>query len=522
MAVGAQHGRQPAALTTQVRAQGHVLQHAALAQQAHVLEGAAQAQPGEVARGLAGHGLAHQAHGAAGGVVHAGDHVEEGALAGTVGADQRVHLAGLDVEVDGVVGHQAGEALGDFAGIQHHLAGGRQRALRQRRGGGLGAGAGRRPDEAACGAGDQRPQAVGGALQHQQHQEAEHHDLEVAAGAQQLGQHVLQLGLQQRDQRGAQHRAPQVARAADHGHEQVFDADVEVERRRVDEALQVRVEPARHRRQQRRQHEQFDALLRRVDAHRLGHHTPALERADGAALARIQQVVHGPDAQQQQHPDEHSQHARRGHVEPEQAERRQAAHPRVAAQRLQVAEDVIQAQTPGDGAQRQVVPRQAQRDRAQQPGDHRRHHQPQQQTQPGHQASRDGGQRLLHARVGGDPGRGVGAQADEGGLAEGGHAADPGQQHQAHGHHRIQADVVQQRDGERRQKGPGQRQQRDEDPCDVPGGHSSSSTWCVFIERHHSTGMIRVNTMTSLNALAQNDEKDSSCPTSSEPASASG
>jgi hypothetical protein len=41
-------------------------------------------------------------------------------------------------------------------------------------------------------------------------------------------------------------------------------------------------------------------------------------------------------------------------------------------------------------------------------------------------------------------------------------------------------------------------------------------------ERHQSTGMIRVNTMTSLKALAQNEEKDSSRPTSNAPTTASG
>ena len=40
--------------------------------------------------------------------------------------------------------------------------------------------------------------------------------------------------------------------------------------------------------------------------------------------------------------------------------------------------------------------------------------------------------------------------------------------------------------------------------------------------RHSSTGMISVNTITSLNALAQNDENDSSSPTSSAPAAATG
>ena len=55
-----------------------------------------------------------------------------------------------------------------------------------------------------------------------------------------------------------------------------------------------------------------------------------------------------------------------------------------------------------------------------------------------------------------------------------------------------------------------------------PGFHSSSS-WCVVVRlRHSSTGMISVKTMTSLNALAQNDENDSMRPTKSAPAAAIG
>ena len=46
--------------------------------------------------------------------------------------------------------------------------------------------------------------------------------------------------------------------------------------------------------------------------------------------------------------------------------------------------------------------------------------------------------------------------------------------------------------------------------------------WCVVRLRHSSTGMISVNTITSLKPLAQNDAKASSSPTSSAPAAASG
>jgi hypothetical protein len=46
--------------------------------------------------------------------------------------------------------------------------------------------------------------------------------------------------------------------------------------------------------------------------------------------------------------------------------------------------------------------------------------------------------------------------------------------------------------------------------------------WRLLSERQISTGMISVKTITSLYALAQNDDYDSSSPTSSDPAAASG
>jgi hypothetical protein len=61
---------------------------------------------------------------------------------------------------------------------------------------------------------------------------------------------------------------------ADHGHEQVLDALVDAERRRIDEALQVRVEPAGDAREQCRVHEHHDLESRRVDAEGLDHVEP--------------------------------------------------------------------------------------------------------------------------------------------------------------------------------------------------------------------------------------------------------
>ena len=211
-----------------------------------MLEGAAQAARREVARGLAGHGLAQQPDLACGRIVDARDHVEEGALAGAVGPDQRMHLAGLDVIATALLATRPPKRLVTRSASSSSFAGGRQLAAVAAPAPALASPAAGL-QEAAGDACQRRPQALGEALQHEQHQEAEDDHLEIAAGAQQLRQQVLQLLLEQRDQGRAEHRAPQVARAADHRHEQVLDADVEVERRRVHEALQVRVEPARQR-----------------------------------------------------------------------------------------------------------------------------------------------------------------------------------------------------------------------------------------------------------------------------------
>ena len=96
--------------------------------------------------------------------------------------------------------------------------------------------------------------------------------------------------LEDREDRRADQRAPDVARAADHGHEQVLDAGVQRERRRVDEALHVRVQPARHAGEQRGE---TKTIMREagVDAERLGHHHAAPQRADRAARARVEQVL---------------------------------------------------------------------------------------------------------------------------------------------------------------------------------------------------------------------------------------
>ena len=112
--------------------------------------------------------------------------------------------------------------------------------------------------------------------------------------------------------------------------------------------------------------------------------------------------------------------------------------PVVPAEPLEVAEQVVEADAPGDGAERQVVAGQAQRERRRGPA-----RRPRSSASPP-AASSHGDQ----PAGGGQIGRRVGAEADERRLPERGQAADAGQQHEPERDDAGQADVVRQRDRE--------------------------------------------------------------------------
>ena len=103
-------------------------------------------------------------------------------------------------------------------------------------------------------------------------------------------QHALQNVLQDGDDARAQHRAPDVAGAADHGDEQILDAGVETERGRIHEQLEVRVEPAGQAGQHRGMDEDQQLHPRGRHAERFRRHMSAPQRAHGAAGARVEQV----------------------------------------------------------------------------------------------------------------------------------------------------------------------------------------------------------------------------------------
>jgi len=82
------------------RARHHVLQHAHARERLHDLKGSRQAAAGSLERALSGHIGTAEEHVSPGGALHAGDHVDEGGLAGAVGPDQRNDLALLERKAD--------------------------------------------------------------------------------------------------------------------------------------------------------------------------------------------------------------------------------------------------------------------------------------------------------------------------------------------------------------------------------------------------------------------------------------
>ena len=192
-----------------------------------------------------------------------------------------------------------------------------------------------------------------------------------------------------------------------------------------------------------------------VDAHRLGHRRAALDRAQGAAGARVEQVRDRHRGQDDDDPEQVEEAAPGAERDAEERQRRDAEQAVVLAEEVEVAEQVEQAQAPGDRRQRQVVARHAQRHPREDERGERGDGQADPDREPGRDAVGEGQVR-----------RGVRAHADERRLAEGGQAGDPGEQHQADHDQRVEADVVRLRDQElvaRRRQHRHQRQRDDED-----------------------------------------------------------
>ncbi len=113
----AQEGGPEAFLGPGVAADEDVLQDGHVGEESDVLEGAGDAGLGDEV-GLGGQDGALVADLAFGGDVEAGEAVEEGGLAGAVGADETDDLAAVDGEVDVADGGESAESHGDAAGVE--------------------------------------------------------------------------------------------------------------------------------------------------------------------------------------------------------------------------------------------------------------------------------------------------------------------------------------------------------------------------------------------------------------------
>ena len=126
----AEHGADQSGMGAHVAADHHVLERRHVGEQADVLEGAGNARLGDLVHRARLVRLAAELEAAGVGRVEAGQHVEEGGLAGSVGADQAVDLAALDRDADVRQRLQAAEALGHAGHPQDEV----RRSRRQRRG----------------------------------------------------------------------------------------------------------------------------------------------------------------------------------------------------------------------------------------------------------------------------------------------------------------------------------------------------------------------------------------------------
>src|SRR5437879_2883534 len=99
-------------------ADAHVVEAAHVVEEADVLERARDAVARDLVRLETRDVLAVEHDSAAGGLVEAGDVVEEGCLAGAVGPDQREDLAALDVKAHVVNSHKAAKSLGEVGQLE--------------------------------------------------------------------------------------------------------------------------------------------------------------------------------------------------------------------------------------------------------------------------------------------------------------------------------------------------------------------------------------------------------------------
>ena len=307
------------------------------------------------------------------------EQVEHRGLAGAVRPDQPENFAGLHVEADIVDGDETAKSPLRVAHLKKQRAGRRLLAARQRR---------RRlrtgllqVRQKTC---EERDDALPGALQEQDEQRRERHDLELAGGA--LGdqrQVVLHGILQQRDDRSTDHAAQNAAGAADHRHHQIFDAHAGLERSGADETAEMGIEPSGQRAEERGDDERHQLDLECADPEAFDQRIAAAKRAHRAADAGVEQVVADEQDRHDDRPDQEIDLPALDQGERADRDRRNARDAVMLTEAIDVAEQERDRQSPGDRAQRQEVAAQAQRHEAQDRGDAAGQDDGQHQSEPG-------------------------------------------------------------------------------------------------------------------------------------------
>ena len=236
--------------------------------------------------------------------VEAGDHVEEGRLAGAVRADQADDRALRDREVDLVDRDQAAEALGDLAGLEDRpgaiaaradAAGavvarrspgdrrGRRRAARP-----CAARSGRCPSgRSSIISTSARPKISSFELTRSIWPGTARPSDRRSSRCSQPVDAVDQDEVEGAEHDPAEHHAPDVADAAQDDHRQHDDRDAEVELERVDELEHRGVERAGEARERGAQRERQQLGLDQVDAHAGGGDLVLAHRHPGAAEPRV-------------------------------------------------------------------------------------------------------------------------------------------------------------------------------------------------------------------------------------------
>jgi hypothetical protein len=236
--------------------------------------------------------------------------------------------------------------------------------------------------------------------------------------------------------------APQtLPSAADHRHEQVFDTLVEIEGRRIHEALQMCVEPTGNAREERCIDEHHDLEPRAVDAEGFRHVQLPAQRPDRPPRPRIEQVRSGPEGHDRDAPDQEVVIPLVLELESEEIESRDAGQSGVTAKELKVPHQEINAGAPGDRRQRQIVTLHPQRNEAEAQRERQRQHQANREVRPWRPAV---------ARR--EDCRRIGADADERCLAERRLTRHARQENETQRDDAVEPNVVAERDPELRRE----------------------------------------------------------------------